>query len=115
MLPPTLFTFVGRRREMSRLADVLAPRIISVPVVAITGPGGVGKSALAIRMAHQQAAAFPDGQLYLNLKGSDPQLEPMWPAEALRLLLVALGVPAAELPADPQDASVLYRARMSGR
>jgi hypothetical protein len=65
-LPPDTHGFVGRRAELAELTDVLLTR--PVPIVAVTGIGGVGKTALAVRWAARVRCRFPDGQLYVNLR-----------------------------------------------
>jgi hypothetical protein len=74
----------------------------------------VGKSALAIRWAHQARESFPDGQLYVNLRGYDPQ-QPVPAVEALAGFLAALGVPARDLPLDLDERAARYRTQISGR
>lgn len=113
-LPPTIPTFVGRRSELGRLAELLTPRVMSVPVVSIVGAGGVGKSTLAIRVAHRLADRFSGGQLYLDLQGTSASLPPVTAGEAVRALLSALGVDPVDMPSDLAAAIRLYRAR-SGR
>ena len=68
------------------------------PITVISGTAGVGKTALAVHWAHQHAGGFPGGQLYVNLRGFGPA-DPLRPAEALRICLDALAVPAAQIPA----------------
>jgi hypothetical protein len=75
----------------------------------------VGKTALAVHFAHQAAGDFPDGQLYVNLRGFDPAGPPMTPGEAIRIFLDALGVPAAQLPASLDAQTGLYRSLLAGR
>ncbi|WP_234357158.1 tetratricopeptide repeat protein [Streptomyces sp. NBRC 110028] len=88
------------------------PLIVSVCVIA--GTAGAGKTSLALRWAHQAKGWFPDGQLYVNLRGYDPG-EPVAAHEALHRFLTALGTPAATIPADPDAAAALYRSMLSGR
>jgi tetratricopeptide (TPR) repeat protein len=86
-----------------------------VVITAIGGTAGIGKTALAVRWAHQAAASFPDGQLYVNLRGFDRTGTPV-PAEvAVRGFLHALGVPPARIPADPGAQAGLYRSLLAGR
>jgi hypothetical protein len=74
----------------------------------------VGKTALAVHWARQRAVRFPDGQLYLNLRGFGPAA-PVDPAEALRSLLDALQVPAAQIPATLEGRQALYRSQLAGK
>jgi DNA-binding SARP family transcriptional activator len=113
-LPPTITAFVGRQSETSTLVDILRPRVRSVPVAAIVGPGGVGKSCLGIRVAHRLAESFPDGQLYLDLQGATPGLDPLHAGAALSMLLRGLGVAAEQIPHDLAEAVRLYRSRTAG-
>jgi DNA-binding SARP family transcriptional activator/Tfp pilus assembly protein PilF len=87
----------------------------TVPIVVISGTAGTGKTALAIRFGRQVAKRFPDGQLFVNLRGLDPSTPPMEPAEALRFFLDALGVPPHRIPADIEGRSALFRSLLDGR
>ncbi|MFZ3562028.1 BTAD domain-containing putative transcriptional regulator [Streptomyces sp. BH055] len=97
-LPRDLADFSGRATELGRLRNLLTTHhgAAAGPSVLVTGPPAVGKSALAVRVAHQVAPRFPDGQLYAELGGSTGS--PADPADVLGRLLTDLGVPAAELP-----------------
>jgi tetratricopeptide (TPR) repeat protein len=79
----------------------------------ISGTAGVGKTALAVHWAHQHAGGFPGGQLYVNLRGFGPA-DPLRPAEALRIFLDALAVPAAQIPATLDGRQSVYRSRLAG-
>ena len=83
-------------------------------ISAIGGTAGVGKTALAVHWAHQVADRFPDGQLYVNLRGYDPGL-PEPSAAALAGFLRALGVPDQSIPAQESDRAAQYRSLMAGR
>ena len=112
--------FSGRHDELRALHDMLpsaraAETDESVPVVIISGTAGVGKTALAIRFGHQVAKRFPDGQLYVNLRGRDPGLPPMEPIEALGLLLIAFGMPPHRLTSSTEERTALYRSLVDGK
>ncbi len=116
-LPRDLTGFVGRSAEIVRLRSLLAPWDESAPgaVAAVTGPPGVGKSALAIHVAHKVGDRFPDGRLYANLRGATPNVERLSPHEVLGAFLRALGVPTNAIPADLDEAAALWRTTLSGR
>ena len=76
---------------------------------------GVGKTALAVHWARKVADRFPDGQLYVNLRGYDAEGAAVTPEEAAGWFLTALGVPAAQIPADAQARCGLYRSVLAGR
>ncbi len=115
-LPAPARHFVGRDpalEELDRLAGAVGHD--SVVISVIHGTGGVGKTALAIRWAHRAAAHFPDGQLFVNLRGFDPIREPVAPVEAIRGFLDAFAVPAEQIPAGLDAQANLYRTLLSGR
>src|SRR5262249_34806558 len=87
----------------------------TVVISAIGGTAGVGKTALAVYWAHQVADRFPDGQLYVNLRGFDPGGQVMDPGEAVRRFLDALQVPPERIPADLDAQAALYRSELAGR
>jgi DNA-binding SARP family transcriptional activator/tetratricopeptide (TPR) repeat protein len=114
-LPSPPVAFVGRGRELGELDRLLAGGAPPVLVIsAVVGTAGVGKTATTLRWAHRVRDQFPDGQLFLDLRGYSPG-RPMRPAQALASLLHALGVPAAGVPADPEQAAGLYRTVLAGR
>jgi len=84
-------------------------------VAAVSGMPGVGKTALALHWAHQVADRFPDGQLYLNLRGFDPSGAPVPPEQAIRRLLSALGLMPERVPSDVDVAASLLRSTLAGR
>jgi DNA-binding SARP family transcriptional activator len=117
-LPASAAHFAGRLAELARLARILDQASSHAPgavvISAISGTAGVGKTALAVHWAHQAVARFPDGQLYVNLRGYDSAL-PVLPADALAGFLRALGVPSQDLPAEADDRAALYRSLLAGR
>ncbi|RAO11057.1 AfsR/SARP family transcriptional regulator [Micromonospora noduli] len=110
-LPPPVPTFTGRDGELAAL-DALVDR---GGAVVVSGTAGVGKTALAVHWAHRAAERFPDGQLYVNLRGFDPAATPTEPARALHGFLEALGVPVARMPRDPDAMVSLYRTTVAGK
>jgi tetratricopeptide (TPR) repeat protein len=111
-LPPRIRHFVGRQLELDELADLLATAQQTgthTPVLAISGPPGVGKTALAVHWGHQVAAHFPDGQLYLDLRGFHPSGNPVTPDDAIRDLLSGLLPGDAALPVSSAARASLYR------
>ncbi|WP_158939497.1 BTAD domain-containing putative transcriptional regulator [Streptomyces sp. NRRL S-87] len=116
-LPAASASFTGRAQELSALDRMLDERLGQSPLTmaAISGIGGVGKTALALQWANQIAARFPDGQLYTDLRGYDETYEPVAPAITLDRFLRDLGVPAPQIPADPGDRAALYRSVLGGK
>lgn len=116
-LPAPQRSFVGRTDELARLDALLIgdshqPAPI---VVAVAGTAGIGKTTLAVQWANQVANRFPDGHLYVNLRGFQPGAAVMDPAHAVRGFLDALGVPPQRIPADPDAQAALYRTVLAGR
>ncbi|MFB9180201.1 tetratricopeptide repeat protein [Dactylosporangium sucinum] len=112
-LPPDVSAFTGREEQLGAL-DAAADQATAVLVAVVTGPAGAGKTALAVRWAHRVRERFPDGQLYLNLRGSDPA-QPMTAADALVRLLAALGVTGEEVPVDVDDRAARFRTEIADR
>ena len=110
-LPPATALFVGRDDQLRRLDDLLDR---DVPLAVISGPAGAGKSTLALRWAQSAAHRFPDGQLFLDLRGFDSG-ERMTPREALPLLLQGLGCPARDVPPTVGAQVALYRTMLADR
>src|SRR5262249_47147276 len=81
----------------------------------VAGTAGVGRRARAVQWAHRVAAQFPDGQLYVNLRGFGPGGQPAGPAEAIRGFLDALGVAAAQIPEAVPAQAALYRSLLAGK
>jgi len=117
-LPAPVAHFAGRASELAALTALLdragSEVTGAIVISAIGGTAGVGKTALAVRWAHQVAGRFPDGQLYVNLRGHDPA-EPIRPADALVGFLRSLGVPGQEIPAEEHDRAAQYRSLLAGR
>jgi DNA-binding SARP family transcriptional activator/tetratricopeptide (TPR) repeat protein len=116
-LPAEAGHFTGRARELAALSELLdgaRPGRGSVVIAVIAGTAGVGKTALAVHWAHQAAERFPDGQLYVNLRGHDSR-EPMSSADALAGFLRALGVDGRDVPQDEAERSAMYRSLLAGR
>jgi len=118
-LPGTVAHLAGRATELAALNRLLdeADRIVPGTAVigAVSGMAGVGKTTLVLYWAHRAASRFPDGQLYVNLRGFDPSGSPVTPAEAIRRFLVALGICADGIPPDPADLGGLYRSLLAGK
>ncbi|MGK5532417.1 ATP-binding protein [Streptomyces sp. URMC 129] len=108
--------FVDREGELRQLDAVLSGETGDrlVLSVLIAGTAGVGKTSLAVHWAHHAREHFPDGQLYVNLRGHDPG-PPVTPQEALHHFLTALRVPARAIPADLEARAALYRSCLAGR
>ena len=114
-LPPDIGDFTGRGADLARLRRLLGRKRRDTPVVisAIAGKAGVGKTALATKAAHQLRSRFPDGQLYVNLRGTEAQR--LDPADVLGEFLLALGVARSAIPDDLNERASRYRARLADR
>ena len=117
-LPAAAGHFTGRRAEVAELTAVLDPARAdgaATAVAVIDGPPGAGKTALAVHWAHRAAAGFPDGQLFVNLRGFDPAGSPVSPTDALRGFLEALGVAPERLPRSEEGLAGLYRSLLASQ
>jgi DNA-binding SARP family transcriptional activator/tetratricopeptide (TPR) repeat protein len=113
-LPPSVGEFVGRDAELAALDELLASDSDSARIVALSGSGGVGKTALAVRWAHAVRDRFPDGQLHVDLGGYGPA-EPLPVAEVLSGFLRALGVEGSEIPREVEQRAARFRSAVDGR
>ena len=116
-LPAAVAAFAGRDAELASLDAILPGAAAAHTVVssAISGTAGVGKTALALHWAHRVRERFPDGQLYVNLRGFDPGEPPMDPDQALRGFIAAFGVPPERVPDGLEAKAGLYRSLLNGK
>ncbi len=118
-LPLDVSGFTGRDIELAQLDAIVTAatnrQSTTVAIAAISGTAGVGKTALAVHWAHRVANRFPDGHLYVNLRGFDPVRSPVTPGEALAGTLEALGVNPSQIPESLAVQAALYRSTLHGR
>jgi DNA-binding SARP family transcriptional activator len=114
-LPAAPADFTGRTAEVAAIARAVSPLPggSGVPVVVVCGAPGIGKTTLALHVAHGLRDRFPDGHLWVPLTGASPQ--PRDACDVLGDLLRALGIPNAAIPADRAGRASLYRSRLAGR
>ncbi|MEV8436114.1 tetratricopeptide repeat protein [Actinosynnema sp. NPDC051121] len=112
-LPPDTADFTGRRAETARLAGILSQPRAATVVCAITGAGGMGKTALAVHVGHRVRHLFPDGQLHLDLRGAGRDAVPA--GEALAEMLRALGMPESSLPNTERERAAMFRSVLADR
>nr|WP_149038376.1 AfsR/SARP family transcriptional regulator [Kitasatospora sp. MBT63] len=114
-LPRDILDFTGRSDQLDRLSALLAPTEPPGPgvlrVAAVSGPGGIGKTTLAVRAAHRIADGFPDGQLYVDLRGVHHS--PADPGEVLAGFLRELGTPEHDIPATEEARAARYRSLLA--
>jgi hypothetical protein len=116
-LPGDVRGFVNRHTELATLTSVAAEQHddpLAAAVTVITGTAGVGKTSLALHWAHRARDLFPDGQLYVNLRGYDPG-QPAVPEGVLDRFLRDLGVPATAVPVHLDERASLYRSLLAAR
>ncbi|GII58653.1 SARP family transcriptional regulator [Planotetraspora thailandica] len=114
MLPAPVGDLTGRGRELRRLTAMVRGPSSGGPVIcAVSGMPGVGKTALAVQAAHEVRGDFPDGQLYVNLRGASA--EPVETSQALARFLRALGMPGTAIPDGLDERAEAFRARLAGR
>jgi DNA-binding SARP family transcriptional activator len=117
-LPVAVNGYVGRKVELAQLDSILATadeRAAGAVIAVIAGTAGVGKSAIAVHWAHRMRDKFPDGQLYVNLRGFDQNGPAMNPAEAVAGFLDALGMSGQQLPAGLAAQTAVYRSLLADR
>jgi tetratricopeptide (TPR) repeat protein len=117
-LPRGLEDFTGRQDELARLVkeiDAARPRPgMAARVISIEGMGGVGKTSLAVRIAHQIAPSYPDAVLFINLRAHMETQEPISTAEVLGILLADLGVPGDSIPDELEGRVSVWRRELAG-
>jgi DNA-binding SARP family transcriptional activator len=115
-LPAAAGNFAGRQRELASLTELLDDGADGWPViVTVSGAPGIGKTALTLHWAHQVQQRFPDGQLYVNLRGFDTTPAPVPPDEAIDALLESIGVAASQIPARGDSRAAMYRSLLAGK
>ncbi|MFC5828754.1 AfsR/SARP family transcriptional regulator [Nonomuraea insulae] len=113
LLPPDIGDFIGRSAEIKSITAAWKKRASSPAIVAISGFPGVGKTTLALHVAHQSRSRFADGQLYAHLHGASAA--PREPAEVLAEMLSSLGVDGAHIPDGAEERAALFRDRIADR
>ncbi|MEZ7125191.1 BTAD domain-containing putative transcriptional regulator [Nonomuraea sp. AD125B] len=113
-LPADVVRFAGREDSLRELDRLLSGEAASVSIAVVTGPPGVGKTALATRWSHRRMSLFPDGQLYIDLHGHSPG-EPVTSMQALHQLLYGLGVAQDAIPPGAGERETLYRSLLADR
>jgi hypothetical protein len=116
-LPPDTAVFTGRRAELAELLAAMPDprRMAAVVITALDGLGGIGKTALAVHAAHKLADQYPDGQLFIDLKGFTDGEAPVEPIDALERLLRAVGVSGQQVPPGLDERAALWRSVLAGR
>src|SRR6266545_1407060 len=116
-LPLDVAAFAGREQQLQRLDELLDDKGASArtTIATIAGTAGVGKTALAVHWSHRVRDRFPDGQLYVNLRGFDPAGSVVHPAEAIRGFLDAFAMPPQQIPAGVPAQAALYRSLLAGK
>ncbi|GAB3009984.1 hypothetical protein GCM10017788_79410 [Amycolatopsis acidiphila] len=114
-LPAAPRRFTGRKRELAALSGLPDQRTGGAAICALVGMVGVGKTALAVEWAHRMAEDFPDGHLFVDLRGFGPSGNSLAPGDAVYGFLHALGVPPGRLPDDAEEQAKLYRSLLAHR
>lgn len=114
-VPPDIGDFVGRAEQIAAAAGLLSTKnTTAAPIVVLSGPPGVGKSALAVHLAHRLRPEFPDGVLHVNLLGYSTE-QTMTVSQAQRYLLRALGLPAEQIPLEQDEQEVVFQTLLTGK
>ncbi|MEV4317082.1 tetratricopeptide repeat protein [Actinocrispum sp. NPDC049592] len=116
-LPAAPHSFTGRRSELEALSAAVDAVAEGGPVIisALAGPGGIGKTWLALQWAHQNLDRFPDGQLFVDLRGFSADKPPLSPGTVVRGWLDAFGVDTSRVPADPDARAAMVRSLLAGK
>jgi DNA-binding SARP family transcriptional activator/tetratricopeptide (TPR) repeat protein len=115
-LPPAVPHLAGREADLAWLDELLERAEAGQSAVGVvTGPAGIGKSALVVSWAHRAANRFPDGVLFASLRGFDPHHPAFEPADLITQFLLGLGVPTADVPEQLHERVALYRSLIAGR
>jgi tetratricopeptide (TPR) repeat protein len=114
-LPITPLSFVGRGVELEYLTHLAENAGSGTLVVVLEGMAGVGKTTLALHLAHQIKHEFRDGQLFVNLRGFDPAAQPVATESALHEFLESLGTTPGMMPTSPSGRAALYRSLLTGK
>jgi len=117
-LPRAVAQFTGRAVELARLTRILdraAEPATPLAISAVGGMGGIGKTCLAVHWAHAHATRYPDGQLFVNLRGFDASASPLPAQDALNGFLIALGVDPTAIPAGLEARGALYRSLVADK
>jgi tetratricopeptide (TPR) repeat protein len=118
-LPRDVPSFTGRdgdvRLLVRRIAEAAGGNATATAIHVVNGMPGVGKTAFAVHVAQQVAARFPDGHLFLELRGHTPGQQPVTPVDALGSLLLAIGVAAGHIPAALDDRARMWRDHLVGK
>lgn len=112
-LPSSLPVFVGREAELTTASRLV--RSSEAAIAVVTGMAGIGKTSFAVRWARRSADDFPDGQIYLNLRGFDHAAPPLTPGQAIGTALDALGASPGDVPQDTDARASYYRTWLSGK
>jgi tetratricopeptide (TPR) repeat protein len=113
-LPRDIASFTGRESEVRQLVDAVGSGGV-IGIHAIGGMAGIGKTAFAVHAAHQLAAKFPDGQIFLPLHAHTPGQRPVDPADALASLLLTAGIAPQQIPLGIDERARLWRDHLAGR